>query len=798
MNSTSIPSRDNSLSGAIVPARVTKTYRDHCDLDLLSPEHDSVLGKGRLYQAESAAWQQKTLFANIADYQVDKILPAVFIRSQRHTDGQPLWFVHERWGRNNPWPELELVEGDIVTGKISHLVLSGDRSDPVGYLIQLETGAVLETVEYTPGLVQPDIEVFLPIDEVPWATGHLSPPKGRNPPRLPLYVGEPIQARVLEVWQPPKNPVVSLIRLIHYRDAGAQRDFDNRDTLAAWRFREFARSGRVPENLAQADETEPSGDQPYRGKRLLLVDDEEPALESLAELLRMMGADVNVVLVKPNALDTAVESAADALRASPHDLALIDNNLPRRDQGFDFVERLHRKLGDGFNSRCCLLTANAFPEVDDARRDVLRAQGLAGMLHRPLRHHELHALLSGEEIWSTTTQRPTNDDATVRLDYVGTSPMAVLEAIIKHSGLRFAMLVKAQRNIEPQDIISAGKAPFSYADYSRVMVQTDLHLLAEARIPQMELAAGDVGNEFLRASHGAPAYWQVLEIGAERWMLGVGFASGMNLAQILDEHLSLWLAALGAALESQGWRSWAHHVSSFVELGLAHHGLNHEVFHVQAEFDTQLRILKRLVSNVATDQQLPVKDKLNVAAGLVKLDHMGQQLRELSDRLLRGHAMRHRHAYLPDVAESIRGIASAECKEMQVALHVAKAPELALPLPQSALVLPAVNLLINAAKHHYRHENRRVELLFDLEDGGQETPTLIIDIRDNGPGLDAKAMTRLWQPGYSAATDPEQRLGIGLWLSRQLVEEAGGTILIQQNWRGTGLWFRLCFPIHLG
>jgi two-component system, CitB family, sensor kinase len=160
--------------------------------------------------------------------------------------------------------------------------------------------------------------------------------------------------------------------------------------------------------------------------------------------------------------------------------------------------------------------------------------------------------------------------------------------------------------------------------------------------------------------------------------------------------------------------------------------------------------------------------------------------------------MRHRQAYLPEVAETIRNIATAECRDMGVVLHVAKAPMLALPLPEAALVLPAVNLLTNAAKHHYRQENPRAELLFDLEDSGQETPFLILDIRDNGPGIDAKAMERLWQPGYSTAADLEQRRGIGLWLSRKLVEEAGGTIDIQQNWRGAGLWFRLRFPIHLG
>ena len=117
-------------------------------------------------------------------------------------------------------------------------------------------------------------------------------------------------------------------------------------------------------------------------------------------------------------------------------------------------------------------------------------------------------------------------------------------------------------------------------------------------------------------------------------------------------------------------------------------------------------------------------------------------------------------------------------------------------LANAALVLPLVNLLVNAAKHHFRAENRRVELTFDLEDGGARS-FLVADVRDNGPGLAPSTLARLWQPGFSSATDPEKRHGIGLWLSRQLVEEAGGSLSLQENRRGLGACFRLRYPIHL-
>jgi sensor histidine kinase regulating citrate/malate metabolism len=90
----------------------------------------------------------------------------------------------------------------------------------------------------------------------------------------------------------------------------------------------------------------------------------------------------------------------------------------------------------------------------------------------------------------------------------------------------------------------------------------------------------------------------------------------------------------------------------------------------------------------------------------------------------------------------------------------------------------------------------RVELLFDLEEIG-DRQTLILDIRDNGPGLDQATLEHLWQPGFSSAAQKERRHGIGLWLSRQLVEEAGGSLGLQDHWRGQGTWFRLRLPLHL-
>jgi len=119
-----------------------------------------------------------------------------------------------------------------------------------------------------------------------------------------------------------------------------------------------------------------------------------------------------------------------------------------------------------------------------------------------------------------------------------------------------------------------------------------------------------------------------------------------------------------------------------------------------------------------------------------------------------------------------------------------------LPIPSAAFVLPLVNLLLNAAKHHYRKDNRRVSLLLDVERGPGRA-WLHADVRDNGPGLSLAARARLWQAGHSFAAETGQRHGMGLWLSRRLATEAGGRLECVEDWRYLGSHFRLSFPIEL-
>nr|VFJ43922.1 MAG: Signal transduction histidine kinase [Candidatus Kentron sp. FM]VFJ44276.1 MAG: Signal transduction histidine kinase [Candidatus Kentron sp. FM]VFK06149.1 MAG: Signal transduction histidine kinase [Candidatus Kentron sp. FM] len=794
------PDPQTGLVGRILPARIKRVRLDSCELDLLDGE-GRVIAQGRLYQAESLVWEDSQLMRDILAYQPDNILGAVYVRRRRYEEGQALWYVHERWGEHNPWDGLELWEGDIVTGTVTRSLVSTKNREHVGYMVQLEVGApiriddagIMEDSDRT----QPDIEVFLPDWELPWAGGSLddmaASPKTE---RLSLAVGDPIQAMVREIQTPPNNPVVSLTRLIHYQDATADKVFKHRGNLAGWRF--WRLLGKTKATDTPEKDNAPKftpGEKPYADRRFLLVDDNPATLTAQSGLLSLMGAEVSTIEVRAGRFGAAVSDVLTGLEGGNFDIAIIDNNLPGKDLGQRLIHQVYAHLENKYPVRFVLITADATQTPEGDIREALRANGAIGFVHRPLKHATLQRLLAGEEIWEEAEARTETHRSAWYLPGAQASPTVreMLDIIIQQPGIHFALLVRASRWIDTQDLLVAGNAPFAWDGFTQVLARTDLHLLIDGREDTLDILAKEGGNELLRIGHDSRSHWQILALGGTRWILGVGYAPDKDIRA----QLPLWYAALGAAVDAQGWREWGRHVSSFVQLGLAHQGLSHEVIHLQSEFHDLLSSLGARIGKLQSGGELKGKDRAYLVDKVMALTRSNERLLDFSKHQLYEQALRHRDVFLPDAVAAIQRIATPECGEAEVVLHIADPPLLALPLPHAALVLPVINLLLNAAKHHYRRENRRVELLFDLEENDNES-FLVMDVRDNGPGLTQTALERLWQPGFSSAPDRDQRHGIGLWLSRQLVEEAGGKLELYEHWRGIGACFRLHLPLHLG
>jgi C4-dicarboxylate-specific signal transduction histidine kinase len=98
-----------------------------------------------------------------------------------------------------------------------------------------------------------------------------------------------------------------------------------------------------------------------------------------------------------------------------------------------------------------------------------------------------------------------------------------------------------------------------------------------------------------------------------------------------------------------------------------------------------------------------------------------------------------------------------------------------------------VNLMINAIEAMTSVTNRPGELKIrsQVQDSGQ----VLVSVEDNGVGVDAEAMARLFEPFF---TTRAQGVGMGLPISRSIVEAHGGRLWADSNpGQGTKFMFAL-------
>jgi PAS domain S-box-containing protein len=147
----------------------------------------------------------------------------------------------------------------------------------------------------------------------------------------------------------------------------------------------------------------------------------------------------------------------------------------------------------------------------------------------------------------------------------------------------------------------------------------------------------------------------------------------------------------------------------------------------------------------------------------------------------------------PLVAEACAMLAG-EAATAGVQIRVAPLPDAALALraDRKRLLQVLGNLLSNAIK--YNRRGGWVEVQAEPAPGG-EREAVELRVADSGPGLDDSQRGRLFQPfeRLNAHAGPVAGTGLGLALSRQLVEAMGGTLWVDSE-PGQGAVFSLRLP----
>jgi PAS domain S-box-containing protein len=112
-----------------------------------------------------------------------------------------------------------------------------------------------------------------------------------------------------------------------------------------------------------------------------------------------------------------------------------------------------------------------------------------------------------------------------------------------------------------------------------------------------------------------------------------------------------------------------------------------------------------------------------------------------------------------------------------------------IPIDSQLLEQILINLLINAANAFDEpfNENSRVDLVVSMDESKENQ--LIIEISDNGRGMDEKILKKIFDPFFTTNLS-EEGTGLGMYIVHNLIEKIGGRIQVESK-LGEGTKFTL-------
>jgi two-component system NtrC family sensor kinase len=218
------------------------------------------------------------------------------------------------------------------------------------------------------------------------------------------------------------------------------------------------------------------------------------------------------------------------------------------------------------------------------------------------------------------------------------------------------------------------------------------------------------------------------------------------------------------------------HQEKMAAFGLLAAGIAHEVGNPLTSISSMVQMLQRRGSDPYT------LDKLALVSG--QLQRIRGTLRELIE-FSRPASSEPARVSLADILDEALNIAKYY-KRVRGRIPTPALPPDLPPLfaVRDQLVQVFLNLVLNALDATER--GGRIDLLVVRRDGGVE-----VSVRDSGSGIAVEHASRLFQPYF---TTKKHGTGLGLFVTRQLVTEHGGTVTFESR-AGEGTTFRIFLPL---
>ncbi|HSW04297.1 chemotaxis protein CheB [Aquabacterium sp.] len=260
------------------------------------------------------------------------------------------------------------------------------------------------------------------------------------------------------------------------------------------------------------------------------------------------------------------------------------------------------------------------------------------------------------------------------------------------------------------------------------------------------------------------------------------------IARDMTEQKQLALAQELVLAQEQAVRQQAQAASSLKDEFLA--VMSHELKHPLNLIHTNAELLTRSPESRAVPTVLRAAQAIQRAA--CSQAKIIDDLLDLS-RMRTGKLALHLEAIsLDEVADAIVQAAAQEAGDRRVALNL-QVDGRPLPVEGDRVRLEQIiwNLLSNALK--FTPEGGRVDVTLGIVDAHVR-----LTVADTGRGIDPRFLSRIFEMFIQESRSPasERGLGIGLALTRELVQAHGGQISAHSDGASRGARFEVLLPLH--
>ena len=221
------------------------------------------------------------------------------------------------------------------------------------------------------------------------------------------------------------------------------------------------------------------------------------------------------------------------------------------------------------------------------------------------------------------------------------------------------------------------------------------------------------------------------------------------------------------------------HMSRLSTMGQMASTLAHELNQPLAAIANYLQGSRRLLEQATDERSAQLREALD-KAGEQAL-RTGQVIRRLRDFVARGEP-EWRIESIKRLVEEASALALVAAKEHSIRAIFQLDPSIDLVLVDKIQVEQVLlNLLRNALEAMETSERR--ELVISTAPASDDM--VAVSVADTGVGIDPNILSRLFQP---FVTTKRQGMGIGLSISRTIVESHGGEITVEPNPRGGSIF----------